>query len=265
MITHERSVQTPPEAPPPPAPVPVEVLAPPPSLPEAVIPLPHAEQPQKPRESARARARLPRIAVVLAVLVVAAVAIRLLAMPSPSSAPPATAPEAVKLTARGAVQPIARARVGTLSGGVVVELRALPGDAVAEEQELARVRAANGAIEVVSAPFAGTATDVLVHVGDTVTPGTTLATVGDLSQLQVETTDVDEFLIGHVRRGQPVTLTVDALDDLPLRGRVRSVTLVPRTTTSGDEQYPVEIELQGSASQLRPGMSVRVDFSEQPG
>jgi hypothetical protein len=93
-------------------------------------------------------------------------------------------------------------------------------------------------------------------------PGTTIATIGDLSQLQIETTEVDEFLIPYVYPGQIVRLTVDALDGRVLPARVRTMTLEPQTTANGDEHYPVILDLVGPVPGLRPGMTVRVDFSE---
>jgi multidrug efflux pump subunit AcrA (membrane-fusion protein) len=177
-------------------------------------------------------------------------------------APPAAIPVPVtteRLVARGQVKPADQARVGTLAGGVVRELLVEPGDVVTEGQPLARIRGAE-TIEVLSAPRPGTVTDVLVHVGDTVTPGTMVASIGTLSRLQVETTDVDEFVVGRIQRSQPVTLTVEALDRLELKGVVRSVALEPRTTTAGDEHYPVVIDLAGWPPNLRPGMTTRITF-----
>jgi hypothetical protein len=96
-------------------------------------------------------------------------------------------------------------------------------------------------------------------------PGTTVATIGDLSHLQIETTDVDEFLIAHVQRGQAVVVTVDALDQRPFRGYVRTVALQFQKNDSGDDHYPVVIDLADPTSALRPGMTVRVDFApKQP-
>lgn len=175
--------------------------------------------------------------------------------------PAAMATPLSKLTARGQVRPAAVARVGTLAGGVVAQVRVEVGEAVREQQEIARVRGPNGT-EVLVAPWDGTITSLPVQLGDTVMPGTLIATVADLRRLQVETTDVDEFIIAHVRRGQAVTIAVDALDGRELRGHVRSVTLQPQRSADGDEHYPIVIDLVDAPADLRPGMTVRVDFAE---
>lgn len=206
--------------------------------------------------------RVVVLAVLLLLLIAAAVALR---AASTASGPTSHQPEAGEgqsalLTARGRVRPVAHARVGTLVGGVVVRLTAAPGDLVVEQQELARVRGPNGT-EVVTAPIHGAVLDVLVEVGDTLLPGATVATLGDLSRLKVETTDVDEFVIGSVRPGQLVQLHIDALGR-DLGGLVRSVALEPRTTPAGDEHYLVIIDLLEQAPELRVGMTARITFRE---
>lgn len=174
------------------------------------------------------------------------------------------APPKPKLTARGHLRPVAQARVGTLTGGVVVGVFVQVGDVVEEQAEIARVRTGSleaSSIEVLTAPWRGTVTSLSVQTGDTVMAGTVVATVADLSRLQVETDDVDEFLIGQVRRGQTVRITVDAVEGRTLQGEVRTVGLQTRATSAGDQHYPVTVEIPGgAAADLRPGMTVRVDF-----
>lgn len=188
-----------------------------------------------------------------------AVAQRMAAVPTGLVAV-APAAEPQRLTARGQVRPVAQARVGTLTGGVVSRLVIEPGDSVNDNQEMARLRGPTGT-EIVTAPFHGTVTAVLVRLGDTVAPGAAIATIGDLSRLQVETTDVDEFVIAHVERGQPAVVLIEALDrELP--GRVRTVALEPTMNLTGDEHYPVAIDLLEAPAKLRPGMTARVRFAE---
>jgi multidrug efflux pump subunit AcrA (membrane-fusion protein) len=207
---------------------------------------------------------LPRpllIAALLASGLLVGLLVLRLGVAAPPAAVPVTEPAAARLVARGQVRPVSYARIAALQGGTVIRLPVEVGDQVGEEQEIARVRGA-ASTEVLTAPWAGVVTSLPAHYGDTVLPGTTIATIGDLSRLRVETTDVDEFLIGHVRRGQRVRLTVDALDDQPLHGYVYTVALQHETTPLGDEHYPVVVELVETLATLRPGMTVRVDFGE---
>jgi multidrug resistance efflux pump len=126
-------------------------------------------------------------------------------------------------------------------------------------QELARVDGPAGT-EVVTSPFRGTLSNVLVHAGDTLPAGAAIAVVADLGTLQVETSDVDEFLVSHVQVGQPVRVTVDALDNLELPGTVRTVAGMPQADASGGQNYPVVIALNSVPTSVRAGMSIRVSF-----
>ena len=201
--------------------------------------------------------------IVVGLLVVVGLVARQAATPPPQGAATATATvsTASRLVAHGVVAPVSQARVGSLGGGVLLRLSVALGDNVEAQTELARVRGTSE-VEVLTAPFAGTVTGVLAHTGDTLIAGATVVQVADLSHLQVETTDVDEFLIGHVQRGQSVSLQIEALDRRDLSGRVRAVALQPQTTPGGDQHYPVTIDLGSTPTDLRPGMSVRITFPE---
>jgi multidrug efflux pump subunit AcrA (membrane-fusion protein) len=172
------------------------------------------------------------------------------------------APTPAPLTVRGRLVPVQQARIGTLAGGVVARLTVRPGDRVSEGQEIARLRGPAGTPEVVTAPWSGTILSVPASLGDTIMAGGEIAALGDLSRLQVETTDVDEFIINQVRREQRVTVLVDALDRREVPGFVATVALQPVATAAGDEHYPVTIALLEQPAGLRPGMSVRVIVPE---
>ena len=63
-----------------------------------------------------------------------------------------------------------------------------------------------------------------------------------------------------MRPGQRVVVLVDALRERELAGTVRTTALEPRLTATGDEHYPVTIELLDAPPDVRPGMTVRVRF-----
>jgi putative ABC transport system ATP-binding protein len=222
-----------------------------------------------PPRPARKHRKWPRrlaIGLILALLVGGGAAWRLGLIPGLSPSPATPVPQAAATpaypTARGEVRPLAQAKVGTLRGGVVNRLAVNVGQGVDEAQEIARIISPDGSTELLVAPWRGTITDIPVHVGDTVPVGTVVASIGDLSRLQVETTDVDEFIVGQVTPGKMVLVTVDALNQLQLRGRVRSVSLEPRKNADGDDHYPTIIDLELPPLGLRIGMTVRVSFVE---
>lgn len=183
---------------------------------------------------------------------------------SRSTRPPATAPQAAApLVAHGQVLPALQAHVGTQSGGVMQQLEIRPGDQVTAQAPMAWVVGPSGT-EVVTAPFAGTVTNVLVHAGDTLVPGATIAVVADLHALQVETSDVDEFLVSKVAVGDRVQVSIDALDNLAMTGTVTNVALLPQSGATGSAAYPVIISVGRLPAEVRAGMSVRVTFPEAP-
>jgi multidrug efflux pump subunit AcrA (membrane-fusion protein) len=177
---------------------------------------------------------------------------------TPTVAPTPTT--TVVLSAHGAVQPVSHATIATMSGGVVRVLSARVGEDVGNQQEIAEISAPTQT-EILVAPWRGTIMGLNVHVGDTVMPGAVIATIGDLSRYQVETTDVDEYLIGQIHPNQPVTMTVEALGGRRLAGTVDTVALSQQTTNSGVANYPVVIRLFANDPDLRPGMTVRIVFS----
>ncbi len=106
------------------------------------------------------------IALATGLVIVAALVLRTgvgQAPPPPTAASPLSSP---RLVARGQVQPVSQAKIGTLAGGVVAQLAVEVGETVECQQTVARVRGASGT-ELLSAPWHGTITALLVHTGDT--------------------------------------------------------------------------------------------------
>lgn len=75
---------------------------------------------------------------------------------------------------------------------------------------------------VVKAPFDGIVLSVNVGRGDLVSAGSLLATYADLSRVRLKA-EVDEFDIGKVKPGLPVTIVSDALGDKKLRSKVERI------------------------------------------
>ena len=109
------------------------------------------------------------------------------------------------------------------------------------------------------APFDGTITSVAeVQPGDMINPGTAIVTVADLSKLQVEVTDLDEWGAANVTAGQTADLLVPALNNRNLRGSVTFVASEPTVHSSGAVFYKAVIALNQQSPALRWGNSVRV-------
>ncbi len=126
-------------------------------------------------------------------------------------------------------------------------------------QANAGVQAAQTALDntALTAPFAGTVTALDIAPGEMALPGQPVVTLADLSQLQVETTDLSERDLGRVAVGTPVVVFVDALNR-EIAGTVARIAL-QSATAGGDVVYPLVIELDEQPAELRWGMSVDVE------
>ncbi len=112
------------------------------------------------------------------------------------------------------------------------------------------------------APFSGTVGSVDVRVGEMVSPGQPLATIGDLDTLRVETTDLDEIDVVRVGVGQQVAVTFDALPDRVFEGRVTRISPMAGSGTGG-VHYMTVIALEDMDPVLRWGMTAFVDIETE--
>ncbi len=135
--------------------------------------------------------------------------------------------------------------------------------ATPRELDQARTRAAgaraalsgaqdNLSYAVLRAPFAGRVTSRPVHVGDVVSPGSTLIEIEGSGGFEVEAT-VGSLLVSSVRPGAEVEVLVDGQDE-PLRARIRSVSPAGDPTT---HRFEVEADLPATPG-LRSGLFARL-------
>jgi HlyD family secretion protein len=141
---------------------------------------------------------------------------------------------------------------------------------IAEEIAVAQaaVTQAEAALEVaqvalerceVRAPFAGTVGAVSARAGELIVPGQPLVTLGDLTTLRVETTDLDEIDAARVAVGQQATITFDALGERVFTGRVTRISPMPEPGAGG-VNYTVVLELDELDPAIRWGMTAFVDI-----
>ncbi len=145
--------------------------------------------------------------------------------------------------------------------------RAQPSETQAAQAGVARAKAslAHAQLALVQAtlraPFAGTVTSMAdVAPGQMIGPGTTILTLADLTQMQVETIDLDEYGAATIRLNQSVDLWVPSLDNRSLRGRLIFVAKEPLISSNGATFYKAVIALETQAPDLRWGMTVRIRF-----
>jgi membrane fusion protein (multidrug efflux system) len=69
-----------------------------------------------------------------------------------------------------------------------------------------------------TAPFGGVVGSLAINEGEYVQTGAAIVTVGDTSQWQIETDDLNEMERVDIKVGSKVTFTVDALDNQIFEG-----------------------------------------------
>jgi HlyD family secretion protein len=109
-----------------------------------------------------------------------------------------------------------------------------------------------------TAPFAGTITEVGGLVGDQVTISTRAFRIDDLSQMKVDV-QVSEVDINSVQVGQPVTLTFDAIAGKTYNGKVEKVAPVGNAI-QGAVEFTVTVELTDADDDVKPGMTAAVSI-----
>jgi multidrug resistance efflux pump len=109
------------------------------------------------------------------------------------------------------------------------------------------------------APFDGTVGRVEVREGEQIRQGDLLLTLGDLSTLRVETTDLDEIDVAKVEVGQSVDVTFDAFPDRVFKGRITRINPMA-APGGGGVTYTTVIALEELAPQIRWGMTAFVDI-----
>ncbi|MFC2064199.1 efflux RND transporter periplasmic adaptor subunit [Chloroflexota bacterium] len=109
------------------------------------------------------------------------------------------------------------------------------------------------------APFNGTIVQVSGRVGENVQPGQQVILLADLSTLQVQTTDLSEVDVVHVKVGDPAEVSFDAFPDITVTGKVADISL-GKSLGSG-VYYQITVSLDEIPTKLRWGMSAFVVIS----
>ncbi len=113
-----------------------------------------------------------------------------------------------------------------------------------------------------AAPFAGVVVAVNVDPGDAASPGEVAFVLATLDQLLARTVDLTELDVARVTEGMSVVVTVDALPDVEFAGHVVRIGL-QAVDYRGDVTYPVAVELDDTAPELRWGMTAMVEIETE--
>jgi HlyD family secretion protein len=128
------------------------------------------------------------------------------------------------------------------------------------QDQLAAAKTAVNDLEL-KAPFDSTITTINVEVGEYVTPAVPAGVVGDLSHLQIQTTNLSELDVVGIAVGDPVSMTFDAIPGLELPGKVVQIQKQGQNIR-GDIDFTVLIDPNSQDSRLLWSMTSAVKFTK---
>jgi multidrug resistance efflux pump len=125
----------------------------------------------------------------------------------------------------------------------------------------ARLNAAKAGVAAFSviAPFDGVVAKLNAKTGGSINAGEIAVTIADTSNWIVVTTDMTEIDVVKLEEGQPVTVRLDAIPDVELKGNVLSIGN-NYTINQGDVVYEAIILLTDKDAAMRWGMTAVVTF-----
>lgn len=171
-------------------------------------------------------------------------------------------PRAADLAAAQAEVRGAQAQLDLLLAGPQPEqVRIAEADVAAAEAALAQAQVLLSEVGL-RAPFAGVVAALDAGQGQLVTAGATVLRLGDFSGWLIETSDLTELRVVNVWEGDPVAISIDALPNLALTGRVTRIRAIGESR-QGDITYTVLVKPDQFDERFRWNMTAKVTI--EPG
>ncbi|MBT3240740.1 MAG: HlyD family efflux transporter periplasmic adaptor subunit [Chloroflexi bacterium] len=129
------------------------------------------------------------------------------------------------------------------------------------ENAKAQLNAAQTALEDLSltAPFSGTVSHLYIHQNEWVNPSQPILVIGDLVNLQIETTDLNEIDVSFIEIGQKATVIFDALKDVEVSAMV--VDISSKASLGTGVNYKVTLALDEIPTGLFWDMTAFIDIN----
>ncbi len=138
-----------------------------------------------------------------------------------------------------------------------VEQQQLEGELENATKQLEAARSTLADLEL-KAPFNGTTSRISIREGEWVNMGQSALLLADLTELQVETTDLNEIDVARIKEGAPAEITFDALPGEKIQGVVERI--AARSAEGSGVNYTVTLSMQDRPEKLRWGMTAFVDI-----
>ncbi|HEX7594185.1 MAG TPA: efflux RND transporter periplasmic adaptor subunit [Anaerolineae bacterium] len=172
--------------------------------------------------------------------------------------------DAVRQAARADLD-IARASFNRVTNGPTqAEIDALQNTVTSAQIDLDSAKQSLSQTQL-TAPFTSTVVEINVRVGELVGGFNPLATVADLTALEIAA-DIDEIDVANVQVGQSVQVRFDAFPGETFSGKLTR--LFPAASTlRGTTTYAAVVDFDAKDSKVRPGMgaNLKIQTVEKPG
>ena len=109
----------------------------------------------------------------------------------------------------------------------------------------------------VKAPISGIITAKNISETNMVSAQSAPFVIVDMSKVTVDV-NVSERLINVIKQGDTVDVTIPTIGDVKIQGRIKSIT----PSADNTKTYPVKIEIDNSAGNIKPGMFAEIHFVE---
>jgi HlyD family secretion protein len=108
------------------------------------------------------------------------------------------------------------------------------------------------------APFDGTVTQIFIQENEWGSPGKPVMVIGDLTNLQIETTDLNEIDVARISIGSIATITFDALPGETIEGTVSKI--ATKASAGSGVNYSVIIDIEEVPTGLLWDMTAFIDI-----
>lgn len=120
---------------------------------------------------------------------------------------------------------------------------------------------------VIASPISGTIAFTAFENGEFVSPGAAILTIVDMDNLWVRV-DLEETIVGHISLESEVFVTVDALPEKVVKGKISEIGRYAEFATQRDvkhgrqdiKTFHVKINIEDPGKILKPGMTVNVEM-----
>lgn len=106
------------------------------------------------------------------------------------------------------------------------------------------------------APMEGEIIEVKLRAGEVANPGMAAVLIANLNSFRIETTDLSEIDVTRIQVGSPASVTLDAISNIILQGKVTEIALKANPGTN--VTYKVVIDITNAPQTLRWGMTAFV-------